>query len=130
MASIQYYGTGKRKTSIARVYLRPGKGEISINNRGFDVYFDNERLRYRVKHPLLLTNTDNKFDILIRVKGGGKSGQADAVRHGISKALLEYNGELREKLKDEGLLRRDARKKERKKFGQKGARARFQYSKR
>ncbi len=130
MASIQYYGTGRRKTSVARVYLRPGRGDIKVNDRGFDIYFENERLRYRIKHPLMLTNTDNKFDILIRVSGGGKAGQADAVRHGISKALLEYNGELREKLKSEGMLSRDARRKERKKYGQKGARAKFQFSKR
>jgi len=130
MADTQYYGTGRRKTSVARVYLRPGKGEIRINKREFEDYFPNEALRMIIRQPLTLTETVENFDILVNVGGGGISGQAGAVRHGITRALLEFNGELRPTLKKAGLITRDPRKKERKKYGQKGARARFQFSKR
>ena len=130
MADIQYYGTGRRKTSTARVYLRPGSGEIKVNRRGFEDYFPNEALRMIIHQPLRLTDTTGKFDILVTVAGGGTAGQAGAVRHGITRALLEYNVDLRSTLKKAGLITRDPRKKERKKYGQKGARARFQFSKR
>jgi small subunit ribosomal protein S9 len=127
---VQYYGTGRRKTAAARVYLRPGAGAMNINGRGLDSYFPNEVLKMVIKQPLLLTETAEKFDIYVRVAGGGSAGQAGAIRHGISRALLEYNAELRDRLKSAGLLTRDPRKKERKKYGQRGARARFQFSKR
>jgi small subunit ribosomal protein S9 len=130
VSQVQYYGTGRRKTAAARVYLRPGAGEMKINGRGFDHYFPNEVLKMIIKQPLLLTETAERFDIYVTVAGGGSAGQAGAIRHGISRALLEYNGELRDRLKSAGLLTRDPRKKERKKYGQKGARARFQFSKR
>ena len=130
MADIQYYRTGRRKTSTARVYLRPGSGEIKVNRRGFEDYFPNEALRMIIHQPLRLTDTTGKFDILVNVAGGGTAGQAGAVRHGITRALLEYNVDLRSTLKKAGLITRDPRKKERKKYGQKGARARFQFSKR
>lgn len=130
MADIQYYGTGRRKTSTARVYLRPGKGDIVVNKRNFDEYFPNEALRMIIRQPLRLTETGGKFDILVNVDGGGTAGQAGAVRHGITRALLEYNADLRPTLKKAGLVTRDPRKKERKKYGQKGARKRFQFSKR
>jgi small subunit ribosomal protein S9 len=127
---IQYYGTGKRKSAIARIYLRPGKGKITVNSREINEYFPTEILRMMVRQPLLLTDTENKFDILINVCGGGISGQAGAVRHGVSKALVDYNRELRQRLKKNGFLTRDSRVKERKKYGQRGARARYQFSKR
>ncbi len=130
MTSIQYYGTGRRKTSTARVFLRPGKGNIQINKRSFEEYFPNETLRMIIRQPLQLTNTLDKFDIYVNVEGGGISGQAGAVRHGITRALLEYNAEFRPVLKKAGLITRDPRRKERKKYGQKGARKRFQFSKR
>lgn len=130
MADIQYYGTGRRKTSTARVYLRAGSGEIKVNNRTFEEYFPNEALRMIIRQPLRLTETASKFDILVNVDGGGTAGQAGAVRHGITRALLEYNTDLRSALKKAGLVTRDPRKKERKKYGQKGARKRFQFSKR
>ena len=130
MADIQYYGTGRRKTSTARVYLRPGTGEIIVNRRPFDSYFPNEALRMIIRQPLRLTETAAKFDILVNVDGGGTAGQAGAVRHGITRALMEYNGDLRPSLKKAGLVTRDPRQKERKKYGQKGARKRFQFSKR
>ncbi len=130
MAEIQYYGTGRRKTSTARVYLRPGGGKITVNRRDFDNYFPNEALRMIIRQPLRLTDTANKFDILVNVVGGGTAGQAGAVRHGITRALMEFNGDLRPTLKKAGLVTRDPRQKERKKYGQKGARARFQFSKR
>ena len=130
MAAVEYYGTGRRKTSTARVFLRPGNGAISINSRAFDVFFPTEALRTQIKTPLVLTETADKFDILATVEGGGVSGQAGAVRLGIARALVEYNLELRKKLKDEGMLTRDARAKERKKYGMAGARKRFQFSKR
>jgi len=127
---VQYYGTGRRKTASARVFLRPGAGEVKVNGRTLDNYFPNEVLKMIIKQPLLLTETTEKFDILVTVIGGGSAGQAGAIRHGISRALLEFNLELRDRLKSAGLLTRDPRKKERKKYGQKGARARFQFSKR
>lgn len=130
MADIQYYGTGRRKTSTARVYLRPGSGEITVNRRSFDAYFPNEALRMIIRQPLSLTDTAGKFDILINVSGGGSAGQAGAVRHGITRALMDFNADLRPTLKKAGLVTRDPRQKERKKYGQKGARKRFQFSKR
>ena len=130
MADIQYYGTGRRKTSTARVYLRPGSGDIKVNNREFNAYFPNDALQMIIRQPLNLTETTGKFDISVNVDGGGSAGQAGAVRHGITRALLEYNADLRTTLKRAGLVTRDPRKKERKKYGQKGARKRFQFSKR
>ena len=130
MAAVQYYGTGRRKTSTARVFLRPGTGAVTINHKAFDAFFPTEALRTQIKKPLVLTETVEKFDILATVAGGGVSGQAGAVRLGIARALVEYNAELRKPLKTEGLLTRDARAKERKKYGMAGARKRFQFSKR
>ena len=130
MAEIQYYGTGRRKSSTARVYLRPGAGEVRINKKAFEQYFPNETLRMIIRQPLQLTETVNKFDILINVMGGGPAGQAGAIRHGITRALMEFNADLRPTLKHAGLITRDPRIKERKKYGQKGARKRFQFSKR
>ena len=130
MADIQYYGTGRRKTSTARVYLRPGAGEVIVNRKPFDRYFPNETLRMIIRQPLQLTETTAKFDVLINVAGGGPTGQAGAIRHGITRALLEFNADLRPTLKQAGLVTRDPRIKERKKYGQKGARKRFQFSKR
>jgi len=126
----QYYGTGRRKTAAARVYLRPGAGNVKINNRTLDEYFPNEVLKMVIKQPLMLTENTERFDIVVSVAGGGSAGQAGAIRHGISRALLHFNNDLRDRLKSAGLLTRDPRKKERKKYGQKGARARFQFSKR
>ena len=130
MAAVQYYGTGRRKTSTARVFLRPGTGAISVNRRAFEAFFPTEALRTQIRRPLVITESTEKFDILATVEGGGVSGQAGAVRLGISRALVEYNLELRKSLKDEGMLTRDARAKERKKYGMAGARKRFQFSKR
>ena len=130
MADIQYYGTGRRKTSTARVYLRPGTGDIKVNKRGFEEYFPNEALRMIINQPLRLTENVGKFNIFVNVNGGGSAGQAGAVRHGITRALMEYNADLRPVLKKAGLITRDPRQKERKKYGQKGARKRFQFSKR
>lgn len=132
MASLeQYLGTGKRKTSIARVYLRPGKGQIVVNRKPLNEYFPDEAEQYTVKQPLALTETMENFDLLINVKGGGPSGQAGAIRHGISRALtLVPQEEYRGILKKEGMLTRDSRIVERKKYGQPGARKRYQYSKR
>ena len=130
MALVDYYGTGRRKTSTARVHLRPGSGSIQVNSRGLDEYFSNDVLKMIIKQPLSLTETGDKFDIVVTVDGGGPSGQAGAIRHGISRALQVYNTELRKRLKKAGLLTRDPLMKERKKYGQKGARARFQFSKR
>jgi small subunit ribosomal protein S9 len=130
VSEVEYYSTGRRKTATARVFLRPGAGEMRVNGRSLDEYFPNEVLKMVIKQPLLLTETAEKFDILATVEGGGSSGQAGAIRHGITRALCEFNSELRERLKSVGLLTRDPRKKERKKYGQKGARARFQFSKR
>ena len=134
MSLIQYYGTGKRKTSIARVFLRPGKGDITLyvnkKARSFNEYFQQNSLKYKIKQPLLLTETDNKFDLLMRVDGGGRTGQAEAIRLGVSRALVEFNRELKLTLKQAGFLTRDARIKERKKYGLLGARKAPQYHKR
>jgi small subunit ribosomal protein S9 len=130
MAEEKYYATGKRKTTVARVWLRPGWGKIEVNKRALDDYFPRETLRMAILQPLELTNTVGQFDVYVNVKGGGVSGQAGAIRHGISKALLSYNEKLRDVLKKAGFITRDPRVKERKKYGQRGARARFQYSKR
>ena len=127
---IQYYGTGRRKTAAARVYLRPGKGNVEVNRKSFDDYFPNEALKMIIRQPLVITETADKFDIYVRVSGGGPTGQAGALRHGIARALVAYNPELRPKLKDAGFLTRDSREVERKKCGQPGARKRFQFSKR
>ena len=126
----QYYGTGRRKTSTARVFLRPGTGAISVNHRSFEGYFATEALRTQIRRPFTITETAGQFDVLATVAGGGVSGQAGAVRLGIARALVEYNLELRKRLKSDGLLTRDARAKERKKYGMAGARKRFQFSKR
>ena len=130
MASIEYYATGRRKTSTARVFLRPGKGDITVNHREFSNYFPTDQLRTVVKRPLQLTEMGERFDILATVAGGGINGQAGAVRLGIARALVEFNAELRKSLKKEGLLTSDSRVKERKKYGLAGARKRFQFSKR
>ena len=128
---VQYYGTGRRKSSVARVFLRPGSGEFTVNGKPFDVYFVTEAQRIMAKSPLVLTETSRPASTCVcTVDGGGVNGQAGAVRMGIARALQEFNPELRPKLKAEGFLRRDARGKERKKYGQKGARKRFQFSKR
>ena len=126
----QYYGTGRRKCSVARVYLRPGKGEFRVNGRPMDAYFLGEPQRVRVQHPLQVTELVGKFDVLINVRGGGIVAQAGAARLGITRALTVYDAELRGKLKKVGFLTRGSRMKERKKYGQKGARKRFQFSKR
>jgi small subunit ribosomal protein S9 len=130
VADIQYYGTGRRKTATARVYLRPGAGNVQVNRKAFELYFPNETLRMIIRQPLNLTETANKFDVLVNVAGGGPSGQAGAIRHGITRELIAYNADLRPTLKQAGLITRDPRIKERKKYGQKGARKRFQFSKR
>ncbi len=127
---VQYYGTGRRKASIARVFLRPGNGEFRVNDRPFDEYFVTELQRVEARKPLVLTETTGTFDVVATVTGGGVTGQAGAVRMGLARALQVFNPELRAKLKAEGYLRRDPRTKERKKYGQKGARKRFQFSKR
>jgi small subunit ribosomal protein S9 len=127
---VQHLGTGRRKRSVARVFLRPGQGEIKINNRAFENYFPTESARAIVRQPLAAAEMIDKFDILILTDGGGVAGQAGAVRLGISRALVEFNAELRPRLKKLGLLTRDPRSHERKKYGQKGARKRFQFSKR
>jgi small subunit ribosomal protein S9 len=127
---VQFYGTGRRKTSVARVFLRPGQGRIIVNRRPFEDYFPRETLRLIVTQPLELTGTTSQVDVKVNVGGGGLSGQAGAVRHGIARALLEFNNELRLQLKRAGMLTRDPRMKERKKYGQPGARKRFQFSKR
>ena len=130
MAVTQYYATGRRKESTARVFLRPGTGTITVNQREFANYFPSEALRVQVTQPLLLTENTDKFDVLCTVAGGGVTGQAGAIRLGIARALVELNAENRPRLKKEGLLTRDARAKERKKYGMAGARKRFQFSKR
>jgi small subunit ribosomal protein S9 len=127
---VQYYGTGRRKSSVARVFLRPGNGGFTVNNKPFEVYFVTEQQRVSAKRPLVLTETLANFDVVTTVRGGGVSAQADAVKLGITRALMLFNVELRKTLKADGLVTRDARIKERKKYGQKGARARFQFSKR
>ena len=125
-----YWGTGRRKTATARVFLRPGTGEIKVNDHSLDDYFGNDVLKMIVRQPLLLTETAEKFDVLATVEGGGVAGQAGALRHGITRALMLHDGELRSRLKTAGFVTRDPRKKERKKYGLRGARARFQFSKR
>ena len=127
---VQYYGTGRRKTAVARVYLRPGSGEFKVNGKAFEQYFVTPAQRSAAKMPLVSTGTSATFNVVARVSGGGVNGQADAVKLGIARALMIFNIELRKKLKSEGMVSRDSRGKERKKYGQKGARKRFQYSKR
>ncbi len=127
---VQYLGTGRRKKAVARVFLRPGKGEIKVNNRAFESYFPTESSRAVVRQPLAATETMDKFDLVILADGGGVAGQAGAARLGIARALVEFNAELRSRLKKLGFLTRDPRQHERKKYGQKGARKRFQFSKR
>jgi len=126
----RYYATGRRKNSIARVWMMPGSGKVTINDKTMDQYFGRDVLKMIIRQPFEVTGTVDKFDVLVNVLGGGNSGQAGAIRHGISKALLEVDADSRIKLRKEGLLTRDPRAKERKKYGQKGARARFQFSKR
>ena len=130
MAIVEYYGTGKRKSSTARVRLLPGAGQVTINKRELNDYFKSETQRTVIRYPLAVTDNLGKLDVKATVNGGGTSGQAGAIRLGIANALLQFNAELRPKLKRVGLLRRDSRIKERKKYGQKGARKRFQFSKR
>ena len=127
---VQYYGTGRRKTAVARVFLRPGSGDFKVNGRTFEQYFVTESQRSSAKQPLLSTESAATFNVIATVSGGGVNGQADAVKLGVARALMEFNGELRKKLKSEGMISRDSRGKERKKYGQKGARKRFQFSKR
>jgi small subunit ribosomal protein S9 len=130
MSDIQYYGTGRRKSSVARVFLRPGTGRITVNKKSIDLYFCSDLLKMIIRQPLAITETQDKFDVYITVKGGGTSGQAGAIRHGLSRALVGFNQEFNKKLRDAGFITRDARIKERKKPGQPGARKRFQFSKR
>lgn len=130
MSLVQYYGTGRRKTSAARVFLRPGSGAVTINEKTFEQYFVDETHRMVIKQPLQATDTAGKFDLVVTVAGGGISGQAGAIQHGIARALVEFNLDFRKRLKKAGFLRRDPRMKERKKYGQPGARKRFQFSKR
>jgi len=127
---VQYYGTGRRKSAIARVFLRPGSGKFTVNGKEFEQYFVTPAQRAAAKQPLGIADINETFDILTTVKGGGVNGQADAVKLGIARALMEFNAELRKTLKSGGMVTRDSRGKERKKYGQKGARARFQFSKR
>jgi small subunit ribosomal protein S9 len=127
---VQYYGTGRRKSAIARVFLRPGTGEWKVNGKAFDEYFVTEQQRVAAKRTLVVADLAGTFDVVTTVKSGGVAAQADAVKMGIARALIQFNPELRKTLKAEGLLTRDARQKERKKYGQKGARKRFQFSKR
>ncbi|MCI8789858.1 MAG: 30S ribosomal protein S9 [Lachnospiraceae bacterium] len=126
----RYYGTGRRKKSIARVYLTPGKGDVVINKRNMDDYFGMETLKVIVRQPFMATGTNEKFDVLVNVRGGGYTGQAGAIRHGIARALLQVDAEYRPVLKKEGFLTRDPRMKERKKYGLKAARRAPQFSKR
>ncbi len=130
MPEITYGATGKRKMAIARVWLKPGSGSILVNQKPAEEYFGTETCKMVIKQPLYLTNASDRYDIFVNVRGGGISGQAQAIRHGIAKALLQTNSEFRSLLKKAGLLTRDPRTKERKKYGQPGARARYQYSKR
>ena len=130
MAEIQYNATGRRKTSVARVTMMPGNGQITVNKRPADDYFPRETLRMVIRQPIELAGITGKYDITAKVTGGGHSGQAGAVKHGISRAIVDMNSDLRGRLKKEGFLTRDPREKERKKYGQKGARKRFQFSKR
>ena len=130
MEQTQYYGTGRRKTSVARVWLRPGDGKIIVNSRDIETYLPRKTLHTIVRQPFDATSTLGRYDVHATVKGGGQAGQAGAIRHGISRALLVSDATLRETLRRGGFLTRDSRKKERKKYGQKGARAKFQFSKR
>lgn len=130
MGTKRYYATGKRKSAIARVWLKEGSGSISVNRKPMDEYFSVEMARKLVHQPMQLTEMDSKLDAMVTVAGGGVTGQAGAVKHGITKALLEYNPDFRPVLKKAGFITRDSRIKERKKYGQRGARARFQFSKR
>jgi small subunit ribosomal protein S9 len=130
LGSTEYYATGRRKTSTARVFLRPGTGTITVNHREFANYFPTDQLRTNVRRPLALTENVEKFDVLATVAGGGVNSQSGAVRLGIARALVEFNAELRKALKKDGLLTSDSRVKERKKYGLAGARKRFQFSKR
>jgi small subunit ribosomal protein S9 len=130
MAEQRYYATGKRKSAIARVYMKAGNGNIVVNKRSYEEYFTRPSLKMVIKQPLDITGKKDQFDLYVNVSGGGVAGQAGAIKHGISKALLEYDAELRPILKKAGFLTRDARVKERKKYGQPGARKRFQFSKR
>ena len=130
MSSIQYHNTGKRKNAVARIWLTPGQGSISVNHRPLEEYFPREIWRVQVKQPLELTGLMGQYNVVVNVYGGGLTGQAGAIRHGIARALLEVDPKLRGRLRKEGFLTRDSRIKERKKYGQKGARKRFQYSKR
>ncbi|HTV54383.1 MAG TPA: 30S ribosomal protein S9 [Terriglobia bacterium] len=127
---VQYYGTGRRKSAIARVFLRPGTGEWKVNGKAYDEYFVTEQQRVAAKRTLVVAELASSFDVITTVSSGGVTAQADAVKMGVARALIEFNPELRKVLKAEGLLTRDARVKERKKYGQKGARKRFQFSKR
>jgi small subunit ribosomal protein S9 len=127
---VQYYGTGRRKSAVARVYLRPGSGEVKVNGRPFEQYFVTEAQRTSARSPLALTESTASFNVVANVTGGGVNGQADAMKLGLARALMQFNAELRKKLKSEGMVTRDSRAKERKKYGQKGARKRFQFSKR
>jgi len=127
---VQYYGTGRRKTAVARVFLRPGSGDFKVNGRPFDEYFVTDSQRSAAKQSLVSTESAATFNVIANVSGGGVNGQADAVKLGVARALMLFNAELRKKLKSEGLVSRDSRGKERKKYGQKGARKRFQFSKR
>jgi small subunit ribosomal protein S9 len=126
----KFYGTGRRKTSVARVWIRPGAGRIVVNRRAFDDFFPRETLRMIIAQPFQVTNTVGQFDVIVSVAGGGPTGQAGAVRHGIARALVRFDEKLRQALKKAGLLTRDPRMRERKKYGQPGARQKFQYSKR
>lgn len=130
MSELTHYATGRRKTSTARVYLRPGDGQATVNGRPLEEYFGNDVLKMIIRQPLLLTENDEKLDFIATVKGGGTTGQAGAIRHGLARALTSYEPELHKTLRDAGFLTRDSRKKERKKYGLKGARARYQFSKR
>ena len=130
MIQVQYYATGRRKTSTARVYLRPGEGKMMINRRDVSTYFHLDTLKRIAKEPLQFLELHDKFDVLVNVNGGGESGQAGAIRHGLARALVVFDAGLKPRLKGAGFLTRDSRVKERKKYGQKGARARFQFSKR
>jgi small subunit ribosomal protein S9 len=127
---VQYYGTGRRKSAIARVYLRPGTGDFKVNGRAFEEYFVTPAQRSAAKAPLASTESASQFNVVVTAQGGGVRGQADAVKLGLARALMQFNLELRKKLKSEGMISRDSRGKERKKYGQKGARKRFQFSKR
>jgi len=130
MATEQFYGTGRRKSATARVYLRPGAGKMVVNRRPLETYFHTDSLKRVAREPLVAVELQDTFDVLVNVCGGGETGQAGAIRHGIARALVRFDDALRARLKSAGFLTRDSRVKERQKYGQKGARARFQFSKR